>query len=142
MILTPVAAIDAHGRIGPMVHQNSLRDTSTRHTPPHINNSSQNPMQKLCRIVQPPFQLPSAFSPKQINDGHPQNKQKFYRLSHFSPTPSITTIQQLGLGIVHAFSTLILNSYKKLVHSQTSTSPAFDLYDFQYFLVTKSLVYC
>jgi hypothetical protein len=89
-------------------------------------------MQKLCTIVQPPFQLPLALSPKQINDGHPQNKQKFYGLSHFAPTPSITTIQQLGLGIVHAFSNLILNSYKKLVHSQTSTSPAFDLYDFQF----------
>ena len=38
--------------------------------------------------------------------------------------------QQLGLGITHAFSTLIINinSFKKLVHSQTS--PAFDHYDF------------
>jgi hypothetical protein len=55
--------------------------------------------------------------------------QKFYGLSHYAPTPSITTIQQLGLGITHAFSTLIIiNSFKKLVHSQTS--PAFDHYDF------------
>ena len=46
----------------------------------------------------------------------------------YAPTPSITTIQQLGLGITHAFSTLIINSFKKLVHSQTS--PAFDHYDF------------
>ena len=30
-----------------------------------------------------------------------------------------------GLGITHAFSTLIINSFKKLVHS-----PAFDHYDF------------
>ena len=52
----------------------------------------------------------------------------FYGLSHYAPTPSITTIQQLGLGITHAFSTLIINSFKKLVHSQTS--PAFDHYDF------------
>ena len=62
---------------------------------------------------------------KQLQAEHPQNKQKFYGLSHFAPTPSIATIQQLGLGIVHAFSTLILNSYKKLVHSKTS--PAFGL---------------
>ena len=33
-----------------------------------------------------------------------------------------------GLGITHAFSTLIINSFKKLVHSQIS--PAFDHYDF------------
>jgi hypothetical protein len=31
-------------------------------------------------------------------------------------------------GIAHAFSTLIISSFKKLVHSQTS--PAFDHYDF------------
>ena len=47
---------------------------------------------------------------------------------YFAPSPSITTIQQLSLGITHAFSTLIINSFKKLVHSQTS--PAFDHYDF------------
>ena len=65
---------------------------------------------------------------KQLRADNPQHSQKFYRLSHYAPTPSITTIQQLGLGIAHAFSTLILNSFKKLVHSQTS--PAFDHYDF------------
>ena len=32
------------------------------------------------------------------------------------------------MGITHAFSTLIINSFKKLVHSQIS--PAFDHYDF------------
>ena len=40
---------------------------------------------------------------------HPQSKQKFYGLSHYAPTPSITTIQQLGLGIAHAFSIYILS---------------------------------
>ena len=65
---------------------------------------------------------------KQFQADHPQHHQKFYGHSHNAPTPSITTIQQLGLGITHAFSTLIINSFKKLVHSQTS--PAFDHYDF------------
>ena len=65
---------------------------------------------------------------KQIQADHPQHNQKFYGLCHYAPTPSITTIQQLGLGIAHAFSPLIINSFKKLVHSQTS--PAFDHYDF------------
>ena len=65
---------------------------------------------------------------KQFQADHPQHNQKFYGLSHYAPTPSITTIQQLSLGIAHAFSTLIINSFKKLVHSQTL--PAFDHYDF------------
>jgi hypothetical protein len=65
---------------------------------------------------------------KQIQADNPQHKQKFHGLSHYAPTPSITTIEQLGLGITHALSTLILNSFKKLIHSQTS--PAFDHYDF------------
>jgi len=65
---------------------------------------------------------------KQLQSDSPHHSKKFYGLSHYAPTPSITTIQQLGVGITHAFSTLIINSFKKLVHSQTS--PAFDHYDF------------
>jgi hypothetical protein len=66
---------------------------------------------------------------KQLQAEHPQSqsKQKFYGLGLFSPTPSITTIQQLGLGIVHVFSTLILNcsTPPNLVNcpQQRSTSP-------------------
>jgi len=56
----------------------------------------------------------------QSESDNPHDSQKFYGLSHYAPTPSITTIQQLGLGITHAFSTLIINSIKKLVHSQFS----------------------
>ena len=81
-------------------------------------------MQKLCMNVQLLFQPLLAYSSKTILT----TNKKFYGLSHYAPTPSITTIQQLHLGIVHTFSTLILNSFKKLVHSQTS--PAFDHYDF------------
>ena len=65
---------------------------------------------------------------KQLQADHPQHRQKFYGLSYYAPTPSIPTIQQLGLGITHTLSTLIINSFKKLVHSQIS--PAFDHYDF------------
>jgi hypothetical protein len=43
---------------------------------------------------------------KQIQADHPQHNQKFYGLCHYAPTPCITTIQQLGLGIAHAFSTI------------------------------------
>ncbi len=65
---------------------------------------------------------------KQLQSENQQQKQKFYGLSPLSPTPSITTIQQLGLGIVHAFSTLLINSFKKLVYSPTY--PAFDHYNY------------
>jgi len=42
---------------------------------------------------------------KQLQADHPQHNRKFYGLSHYAPTPcSVTTIQQLGLGIAHAFS--------------------------------------
>ena len=95
-----------------------------RPTYPHANNSSQiDPTQKLCTIVQPPFQPPSVFSSKQIRDGNnyeqtilnrvKNSKDSAITLQHLPQQQS--TIQQLGLGIVHAFSTLILNSFKKLV---------------------------
>ena len=67
----------------------------------HANNSSQiDQMQMLCTNGQPPFQPQSAFSSKheadqqwkQLQAAHPQNKQKFYGLSHYAPTPSITTL--------------------------------------------------
>jgi hypothetical protein len=62
---------------------------------------------------------------KQLQADQSQQHRTFYGLSHYAPTPSISTIQQLGIGIAHA---LIISSFKKLVHSQTS--PAFDHYDF------------
>ena len=105
--------------------------------PRGLNNSSPiDQMQKPCTTVQPTSQPLSAYSSKheadqrwkQLQAEHPQHNQKFYGLSHYAPTPSIITIQQLGLGITHAFSTLIVNSFKKLVHSQTT--PAIDHYDF------------
>jgi len=62
------------------------------------------------------------------------NKTKIFNvLSPLAPTPSITTIQQLGLGIVHALSTLILNSYKKLVYSP-NYSPVTSLWPYDFLL--------
>jgi hypothetical protein len=132
MILTPVA-IDAHGRVGPMFRQN-LYGTP----PPDIPSRKQfkpnrpNAQAMYVRATTLPAPIGIFIEAdqrwKQLQSDNPQHCQKFYGLSHFAPTPSITTIQQLGLGITHAFSTLIINSFKKLVHSQTS--PAFDHYDF------------
>jgi hypothetical protein len=72
MILTPVA-IDAHGRIGPMLCQNLYGTPSPSTIPPKKQFEPNRPNAKAYTNGQPPFQPPSAFSSKQINDG---NKSK------------------------------------------------------------------
>jgi hypothetical protein len=145
MILTPVA-IDAHGQIGPMVRQN-LYGIPPPAIPPRKQFKPNRPNAKA--MYERATTLPAPIGIfieadqqwKQLQaDLHKVNKNSTdsaITLQHLPQQQS--TIQQLGLGIVHAFSTLILNSFKKLVHSQTS--PAFDHMIF-YCLVTKSLVYC
>jgi hypothetical protein len=133
MILTPVA-IDAHGRVGPMTRQN-LYGTPPPAIPPRKQFKPNRPNAKAGNYSSSPYRhLHRSRSAMETNSSRQsstqslEHKQKFFGLSHYAPSPSITTIKQLSLGIVHAFSTLILNSFKKLVHSQTS--PAFDHYDF------------
>ena len=132
MIFTPVA-IDAHGRFGPMTRQN-LYSTPPPDIPPRKQFKPNRPNAKAMYDRATTYPAPIGIFIKadqrwkQLQSDNPHHSQKFYRLSHYAPTPSITTIQQLGLGITHAFSTLIINSFKKLVHSQTS--PAFDHYEF------------
>ena len=112
------------------MHTDELVPWPVRTFMSHVNNLNPiDPMQKLSMIVQPPFQPPSASSSKQISDWN-NFKQTILNIIKNSTDLAITlqTIQQLGLGIAHAFSTLIINSFKKLVLSQTS--PAFDHYDF------------
>ena len=126
-------AIDAHGRVGPMTRQN-FYGTPPPTIPPRKqfkpNRPNAKAMYKRANTLPAPIGIFIEADQlwKQLKADHPKHNQKFYGLSHYTPTPSITTIQQLGLGITHAFSTLIINSFKKLVHSQTS--PAFDHYDF------------
>jgi len=132
MILTPIA-INAHGRLGPMIRQN-LYGTPPPAIPTRKQFKPNRPNAKAMydRATTLPAPIGIFIEAdqrwKQLQAEHPQHNQKFYGLSHYAPTPSITTIQQLGLGITHAFSTLIINSFKKLAHSQTA--PAFDHYDF------------
>ena len=45
-----------------------------------------------------------------------------------APTPSITTIQQIGIGIAHAYSSLILNAHKNFKVS--NNTPGFDIFNF------------
>jgi hypothetical protein len=114
MILTPVA-IDAHGRIGPMLRQN-LYGTPPPTIPPRKqvkpNRPNAKAMYKRATTLPAPIGIFIEADQrwKQLQAEHQQHKPKFYGLSHLAPTPSITTIQQCGLGIVHAFSALILHS--------------------------------
>ena len=36
--------------------------------------------------------------------------RRFFGRSYMAPTPSITTIQQIGIGIAHAYSSLLLKA--------------------------------
>jgi len=58
--------------------------TEHLHPPyPHTNNSSPiDPIQKLCTIVQPPFQPPYAFSSKQISSGGNNFKQTTLKITN------------------------------------------------------------
>jgi hypothetical protein len=76
---------------------------------------------------------------KQLQSENQQQKQKFYGLSPLSPTPSITTIQQSGLGIVHAFSTLLINPLKSLFTLQLLLPLTITI---TFYPVTKLSVYC
>jgi hypothetical protein len=143
MILTPIA-IDAHGRVGPMTRQNFYGTP-----PPAIptckqfkpNRPNAKTMYDRATTLPAPIGIFIEADQrwKQLQAYHPQYNQKFYGLSHYAPTPSITTIQQLGLGITHAFSTLIINSFKKLVHSLTSLPLTIMIFSC---LMTSLLVYC
>ena len=108
MIITPVA-IDAYGRLGPMTLQN-FYGTPPPAIPPCKQFKPNRPNAKAmydCATTLPAsigIFIEADQRWKQLQADHPQHNQKFYGLSHYAPTPSITTIQQLGLGIAHAFS--------------------------------------
>ena len=112
MILTPVA-IDAHGRLGPITRQN-LYGTPPPDVPPRKQFKPNRPIAKTMNERATTLPAPIGIFIevdqrwKQIQADHPQHNHKFYGLSHYAPTPSITTIQQLGLGIAHTFSTFII----------------------------------
>ena len=48
--------------------------------------------------------------------------------TYMAPTPSITTIQQIGIGIAHAYSSLLLKATQnfKISHDM----PGFDIFNY------------
>ena len=146
MILTPVA-INAHGRIGPMFRQ-QLYGTPPPDIPPRKQFKPNRPNAKAMydRATTLPAPI-GAFSSKQTRDGNsynqtsdsPHHSQKFYGLSHYAPTPSITTIQQLGLRILTPSalsSSTPSKSSSILRHHQPSITMT------SCCLATKLLAYC
>jgi len=123
MILTPVA-IDAHGQIGPMVRQN-LYGIPPPAIPPRKQSKPNRPNAKAMydRATTLPAPI-GIFIEADQQWKQLQVQADLHKINNNSTDSAITlqhlpqqqsTIQQLGLGIVHAFSTLILNSFKKLV---------------------------
>ena len=55
-------------------------------------------------------------------------RRRFFGHSYMAPTPSITTTQQIGIGIAHAYSSLLLKAIQnfKISHDM----PGFDIFNF------------
>ncbi len=108
MILLPIA-IDPHGKWGPMA-ENFLRLSSTSlHCTfkPDRRNAS-----IMCvKATTPPCPIGILRTADTI--WKTTKQRPFFGYSHTSPTPSIFTIQKLGLGITKAFATRIRNATRK-----------------------------
>ena len=109
MLLLPFA-LDPHGRWGPIM-QNFLNLT-THNIRYSFRNNKPNAAAMLAKITSHPCPigvLKTADSMWKLN-----KTRKFFGYSYTSPTPSIYTTQQLGLGITKAFATHIRNAVKSL----------------------------
>ena len=112
MLLIPIA-MDANGRLGPMI-QYTLYGTIPPPIPLRkqfkINRSNAKAMYERATSIPPSGILLEA----DYNWKHTQKTQsttrRFFGCSYMAPTPSITTIQQIGIGIAHAYSSLLLKA--------------------------------
>jgi len=133
MVLIPFT-IDPHGHFGPML-QAFL--TTTTHAPqkpwctsPH-NSKRHRPNANLMYswASTPPCPL-GILTSADINWSASASpaRRTFFGNSYTAPTPSIHTIQLLGLGISKAFSSLLCSATRTF--SLPPTAPTFDLYSF------------
>ena len=114
-LLIPIA-MDANGRLGPMI-QYTLYGTVPPPIPPRkqfkINRPNAKAMYERATSIPAPsgILLEADYYWK-----HTQKTQststirRFFGRSYMAPTPSITTIQQIGIGIAHAYSSLLLKA--------------------------------
>ena len=133
MVLIPIT-IDPFARFGPMF-QSFLTSTESRPQKPwfttHRNNKFNRPYANLMyeHASKPPCTLgiltSADFFWKQSNS---PTRRTFYGNSYTAPTPSIHTIQQLGLAISKSYSSLLTNATRTF--HRPPTAPQFDLYSF------------
>ena len=89
-----------HGRIGPKIRQN-LYGTPPPDIPPHKQFKPNRPNAKAMydRATTLPAPIGIFIEAdqrwKQLQSDNPHHSQKFYGLSHYAPTPSITTTTRI-----------------------------------------------
>jgi hypothetical protein len=114
MLLIPFA-LDPHGRWGPLMEH--FLNLTSHNLHYQFRANKPNAATMLSRITRHPCPigiLKTADAMWKIN-----KTGAFFGFSYTSPTPSIFTTQQLGLGITKAFATHIKN-----VDKRTSLAPA------------------
>ena len=98
-----------------------------------VNNSSLiDQMPRQCTNEQHLSRHPAEYFWKQTITGNtPSGRNqphRFFGRSYMAPTPSITTIQQIGIGIAHAYSSLLLKATQNFKISDAT--PGFDIFNF------------
>ena len=108
MILPPIA-IDPHGRWGPITENFlNLLDRELNYTFPSHRPNATTMFMKSTRAPCPIGILRTADKLWKLS-----KTRQFFGRSYTAPTPSIYTIQQMGLGITKAFAVHIRNATKK-----------------------------
>ena len=130
-LLIPIA-IDANGHIGPMF-QYTLYGTIPPPIPPRKQFKPNRPNAKA--MYERATSLPAPSGILLEADHHWKHTQRtqpttrrFFGRSYMAPTPSITTIQQIGIGIAHAYSSLLLKATQNFKISDAT--PGFDIFNF------------
>jgi hypothetical protein len=107
MILLPFA-INPHGRWGPITQHFLLHsETNLEYK---FNTTRPNAKPMFHKVTTDPCPLEILQTADHIWKSTKQ--RNFFGYSYTAPTPSIFTIQQLGLGITKAFTTHIKNAIK------------------------------
>jgi len=125
---------DANGQLGPMF-QCTLYRTIPPPIPPRKQFKSNRPNTKAMYERATSIPAPCGILLEAEADNNWKQTQKsqptarrFFGHSYMAPTPSITTIQQIGIGIVHAYSSLILKATQNFKISDNM--PGFDIFNF------------
>jgi hypothetical protein len=133
MVLIPFT-IDPYGRYGPMLqvfltttHHARQKPWRTNHTNQKYHRPNANLMYK--RASQPPCPLGILTSADILwTQSTSPTRRTFFGNSYTLPTPSIHTLQLIGLSISKAYSSLLCNATRTFrLHP---TVPTFDLYSY------------